>query len=107
MLHLTARNFEQEALGGSLSVVVMFYAAWCGKCAMMKPVAEDIDKKYKGRIKFCEADIDESPALAAKYRADTIPTFIFFRRGMPVGRLQGMIDDEIFEKRMKRILSIR
>lgn len=106
MLHLTVRNFETEIRQETLPAVVMFYASWCGKCAMMKPVVEDIEKKYKGRIKFCETDIDESPALAAKYRADTIPTFIFFRRNTPVGRLQGMIDDESFEKRIKKILSI-
>lgn len=107
MLHLTVRNFETEIRQEALPAVVMFYASWCGKCAMMKPVVEDIEKKYKGRIKFCETDIDESHALAARYYADTIPTFIFFKRNAAVGRLQGMIDEEIFEKRMRQILSIR
>ena len=105
MLHLTAKNFEQETSKEPL-VVVLFYAVWCGKCAMMKPIVEDIEKNYKGRIKFCEVDIGESPSLAAKYHADVIPAFVFFKKNTPVGRLQGMIDDGIFEKRMKRILSI-
>ena len=45
MLHLTAKNFQIEVKDTSLPVVVMFYAIWCGKCAMMKPVVEDIEKK--------------------------------------------------------------
>ena len=45
MLHLTAKNFDTEVKHESLPVVVMFYAVWCGKCAMMKPIAEDAEKK--------------------------------------------------------------
>ena len=64
MLHLTAKNFTEEIEKSSLPVVVMFYAAWCGKCAMMKPLVEDIEAKYRRRILFCETEIDESPSLA-------------------------------------------
>ena len=67
MLHLTAKNFQIEVKDTSLPVVVMFYAIWCGKCAMMKPVVEDIEKKYAGKIKFCEVEIEESAVLAAEY----------------------------------------
>ncbi|MFR8178667.1 MAG: thioredoxin family protein [Dorea sp.] len=63
MLHLTAKNFQIEVKDTSLPVVVMFYAIWCGKCAMMKPVVEDIEKKYAGKIKFCEVEIEESAVL--------------------------------------------
>lgn len=107
MLHLTAKNFEIEARHGRLPVVVMFYAGWCGKCAMMKPVAEDIEKKYLGRVRFCEADIDESPALAAQYEADIVPTFIFFQDADIIGILQGIIGQETFEKRMKQMFHIK
>ena len=52
MLHLTAKNFDSEVMHESLPVVVMFYAVWCGKCAMMKPIAEEAEKKYKNRKKI-------------------------------------------------------
>ena len=103
MLHLTANNFVTEIKTSSLPVVVMFYAAWCGKCAMMKPMIEEIEKKYRGRIKFCEAEIDESPLLAAHYEADTVPTFVFFQRGHCLGSMHGIIDEGIFEQRLQKI----
>lgn len=106
MLHLTAENFETETTRGRLPVIVMFYASWCGKCAMMKPVIEDIEKKYRGRVRFCESDIDQSPALAARYEADIIPTFVFFREGKIMAMLQGIISQEIFEERMQKIFHI-
>lgn len=107
MLHLTAQNFETEAKHGRLPVVVMFYAAWCGKCAMMKPVVEDIEKKYMGRVKFCETDIDESVKLADEYEADVVPTFILFKGQNIAGVLQGIINQDIFEERMCRIFRLK
>lgn len=104
MLHLTAKNFELETKHGQLPVIVMFYASWCGKCAMMKPVFEDIEKKYTGKIKFGEVDIEESEALSAQYKADIVPTFIFFQDKSVAGVLQGIIDQEVFETRMEKIL---
>ncbi len=103
MQHLTSKNFSAETGRGSLPVVVMFYAVWCGKCAMMKPMIEEIEKKYRGRIKFCEAEIDESPLLAAHYEADTVPTFVFFQRGHCLGSMHGIIDEGIFEQRLQKI----
>ena len=79
MLHLTAKNFQIEVKDTSLPVVVMFYAIWCGKCAMMKPVVEDIEKKYAGKIKFCEVEIEESAVLAAEYAPEIVPTIVLFK----------------------------
>lgn len=103
MLHLTAKNFTAEINRSSIPVVAMFYAQWCGKCAMMKPMIEELEKKYRGRIRFCEADIDESPLLAADYGADTVPTFAFFRHGRCLGTMQGIIEESLFERRLQKI----
>ena len=81
----------------------MFYAVWCGKCAMMKPIVEEIERKYRGRIRFCEVEIDESPLLAADYDADTVPTYVFFRNGKFLGSMQGIIDEDVFERRLQKI----
>lgn len=103
MLHLTARNFETETKQGSLPVVVMFYAVWCGKCAMMKPIIEEIELKYTSQVKFCEVEIDESAALADEYGANTVPTFALFKNGKLVGELGGIMDSSVFEQRINKI----
>lgn len=103
MLHLTAKNFATETKHSPLPVVVMFYAVWCGKCAMMKPIVEEIEKRYRGRINFYEVEIDESAALAADYDADTVPTFVFFRDGEFLGSMQGIIEEALFEQRLQKI----
>lgn len=70
---------------------------------MMKPVIEEIEKRYRGRIKFCEAEVDESPLLAADYEADIVPTFVFFKNGRHIGTMQGIIDEDVFERRIQKI----
>ena len=103
MLHLTTKKFDSELSKISLPVVVMFYAAWCGKCAMTKPVIEDIEPRYRGRIRFCEVDIDESRKLANKYGADIVPTFVFFKDQKIVGTLSGPVSESSFEKYLHKI----
>lgn len=103
MLHLTAKNFDTEVKHESLPVVVMFYAVWCGKCAMMKTIAEDAEKKYRRKIKFCEVEIEESELLAAEYDTEIVPTFICFKEGRIVGAMRGIIDEDVFYDRIQKI----
>lgn len=106
MLHLTANNFAREIKVSPLPVVVMFYAAWCGKCAMMKPLIEDIEPAYKNRVRFCEVEVDESPELTNQYGASIVPTFAFFQKGRLLGELQGEMEDTTFERHLKKIFRI-
>ena len=103
MLHLTAKNFDTEVKHESLPVVVMFYAVWCGKCAMRNPIAEDAEKKYRRKIKFCEVEIEESELLAAEYDTEIVPTFICFKEGRIVGAMRAIIDEDVFYDRIQKI----
>ena len=102
MLHLTAKNFSMEINKSSLPVVVMFSAAWCGKCA--KPLVEDMEPSYKNRVLFCEVEVDESARLADRYNATSIvPTFAFFQNGRLLGELHGVMEDTTLEKHIQKI----
>lgn len=103
MLHLTDKNFHSEVKCSSLPVVVMFYAVWCGKCAMMTPVMEELEEKHLGQIKFCEIEIEESAILAAEYETNIVPTFILFKDGIIQGAFEGMISESSFEQALNEI----
>ena len=105
MLLLTSDNFESET-STTFPTVVMFYATWCGKCAMMKPIIENMEKKYQKKIRFFLVDIDRSKELADAYGADIVPTFVFFESGQSTAFMQGIISQVVFEKRLKKIFRI-
>ena len=122
MLHLTTQNFDicrmnhwqfssdTPAKAGPehpTLAVVMFYAVWCGKCAMMRPIIEDLEKKYQkkysGSIRFFEVETTESELLAAEYQTDLLPTFLFFKDQELIAVMQGMISQNDFDARLQKI----
>ena len=103
MLHLTANNFDSEISASSGPVIIMFYANWCNKCAMMKPVAEEMEKNYRSQIKFGKVDTEEFPILAERYQIEIVPTFIFFENGQIEAAFSGIIDEQVFKARIKKI----
>lgn len=102
MLQLTAQNFDSEIHGSSL-VIVMFYANWCSKCAIMKPVYESLEKKYRSQIKFCSLDIERFPVLAQTYETEIVPMFVFFKSGQIEAAFAGILDETVFNNRLQKI----
>lgn len=110
MLHLTTQSFKSELQKSPAPAVVMFYAIWCGKCAMMRPVIEDLEARYlrkypnAPKIRFFEVDTSESELLAVQYQIDLIPTFLIFRDQEVVAVMQGVIPADAFEKRLLQLI---
>ena len=65
----------------SVPVVVDFWAAWCGPSRMISPVLEDLAKRHAGHLKVAKVDVDANPALAAGFRAQSIPLLVVIRDG--------------------------
>ena len=83
-IRVTAKNYPQEVLRSETPVLVEFFAVWCGKCAMMEDVLDEIAKEYDGRVKVCQIEIEESAVLAAEFEVGIVPAFVVFRDGKPV-----------------------
>lgn len=84
---LNKENFEQEVLKSDKTVLVDFWATWCGPCQMIAPVVESIAKQ--GIVKVGKVNVDDEQELAIKYGVMSIPTLIFFKNGNPVKEVVG------------------
>lgn len=70
------------------SVVIDFFATWCGPCKKVAPVFEKLAEVYPS-ISFLKVDVDESPELAEKFEIQAMPTFLFLKDGRIVKRIEG------------------
>ncbi len=77
---LTKNNFEEEVIKSDVPVLVDFWATWCGPCRMVAPIIAEIAEERKD-IKVGKINVDEEPALAAKYGIEAIPSVFVFKNG--------------------------
>lgn len=89
VVHVTTDNFEQEVLKAEQTVMVDFWAAWCGPCKMLSPIVDQIAEEHP-EIKVCKVNIDEEPSLAIDYKVMSIPTLLVFKNGEKVNMSIGV-----------------
>ncbi len=90
LIHFTDDSFENEVLKYEGTVLVDFWAPWCGPCMSLGPVIEDIANEYEGKAKIGKVNVDEERAVAEKYMIMSIPSIMIFKNGELVDTLVGL-----------------
>lgn len=88
-LHVTIENFDAEVLQSDKPVLVDFWAGWCGPCKMLMPVIEELAEELSD-VKVCKVDVDDQPALAARFNVMSIPTLVVIKDGKTVNSSIGV-----------------
>jgi thioredoxin 1 len=86
---VTDASFEVDVLKSDKTVVVDFWATWCGPCKMVAPVLDEIAGENKDKLTVAKLDIDANPSTARDYQVMSIPTMIVFQDGKPVKQIVG------------------
>ncbi|MBE6789978.1 MAG: thioredoxin [Ruminococcaceae bacterium] len=89
-------NFKEIVSENKNTVILDFWADWCGPCKMIAPLVEEISEKHP-EITFCKVNVDDEPAIAAAYGIVSIPTLIKFKDGKAVDQNVGYSGKEILE----------
>ena len=96
MKNLNKENFVNETAQGT--VLVDFFAEWCGPCKMLSPILHEIENE-RADVAVCKVNIDEDMELAQQFRVMSIPTMIVFKDGKESARIVGYCSkDEILAK---------
>ena len=81
-----------QMITSDTAVLVDYFAPWCAPCIKMKPMLEEIDKEYAGKVKVIRLDINENKELAKKLNIVEIPILKIFIKGKETWMHQGYIE---------------
>lgn len=105
IVKLTTENFEQEVLQSDRTVLVDFYADWCGPCKMMAPLVAQLSEEFEGTCKVGKCNVDENPQTASMFRVMSIPTFVLFLDGKAVDTVVGAVSKTALQEKIKQVLA--
>lgn len=80
VVEITKDNFEEEILKCDKTVLLDFWASWCGPCRMVSPIVDEIAEEHP-EIKVGKVNVDEEPELASKFGVMSIPSLFVMKNG--------------------------
>lgn len=92
ILHLTADTFT-EAIKTDKTVLVDFWAPWCGPCRMLGPILEEVAEENPDLV-VAKVNVDEEGNLAQAFGVSSIPLLVVLKDGKPVNQSVGLIPKE-------------
>lgn len=100
---LTLENHNDTVAEGT--VLIDFWAAWCGPCRQFGPVYEQISEKHPD-MTFTKVDTEDQQQLAGMYGISSIPTLVIYRDGIPVFGQPGAIPGSALENLIEQVQAL-
>ena len=89
VLNITKDNFQKEIIESEKTVLLDFWAGWCGPCRMLSPIVDEIAGERED-IKVAKINVDEQQELAAAFQVMSIPTLVVMKDGKIVSKTMGV-----------------
>ena len=86
---VTDETFETDVLQSPKTVLVDYWAEWCGPCKMIAPILEAIAEEHGDKLDVVKLNVDDNPNITQKYGILYIPTLGVFSNGQVVRELVG------------------
>ena len=86
---VTDETFDAEVLQSDKTVLVDYWAEWCGPCKMIAPILEAIAEEHGDKLNIVKLNVDQNPQITQKYNILNIPTLGVFSGGEVVKELVG------------------
>ncbi|MDH5459442.1 MAG: thioredoxin [Candidatus Bathyarchaeota archaeon] len=102
-VHVTDSNFNEVVNKHSLALIDC-WASWCGPCAVIAPIIEELAKEYAGKVLVGKLNVDKNSKTAERFQVFSIPTLLIMKNGKEVDRIVGVVPKSYIETRLERHL---
>ena len=86
---VTDSSFQSDVLDSSDTIMVDFWAEWCGPCRAVSPILDQIATEHADKIELVKVNVDDNMQIAAKYQITSIPAMKLFKKGEVVKSVIG------------------
>ena len=98
------RTFASEVAAFRGPAAVLFWTPWCGHCARLLPIFDELASEFSGYIKFVKIDLDKNAATASQHQIASVPVLLLFKDGRIVNRLVGALPKYQLEHHLKSLV---
>jgi thioredoxin 1 len=91
-------SFEADVLESEKTILVDFWADWCGPCRMVSPILDQIADEHGDKIDVVKLNVDDNPQTAAKYQITSIPALKVYKGGEVVKTIIGAKPKAVYEE---------
>lgn len=103
-INLNTKEFD-NVIASNKSVLLDFYADWCGPCQALSPTVHKLAEEFEGEVSIRKVNVDENKRLAASFGIRSIPTLVYLSEGKEVDRSNGLTSENELRLKIKQLQS--
>ena len=81
LVNLNKESFEKVTTDKDKTLIIDFWAPWCGPCKALTPVLEEISTEMSDKVGVYKVNVDDNTDLAQEHGVQSIPTMLIFKNG--------------------------